>query len=498
MAAPRIGLVRLGAALLLLAAWEGAAASGLFYRGVLPSVITIGAALARLLSDPAFWRHLATTGMEVLGALAIGGALGVAVGVLVGGGQVVRRAYEPLLHYVAPTPKIVFLPILITLFGVGPSSKVAMGALSCFFPVALSVMSGMALVNPVHLRVARSFGLSRWRTLGSVYLPSLVRPVVTGLPPGAGRRGHRLPAERDQALQPRARVPRDPVLQPVPHRRDVCGPDRGLRPGRVGKRPVRARSGRAGPLLHDIQHRRSPMTDAAIADMLNQLVIANRILAREDVIDDFGHVSARHPTNPGHYFLSRSRSPEIVTRDDIMEFTLEGEPIEQNGRPMYRERALHGAVYMARPDINCVTHHHARAVLPFTVSTRKLRPIFHMAAVIGHDVPLWDSQAEFGDTNMLVETLEQGHSMARAMGQERCVLLRGHGATCCGTNIKEAVFVSIYMKENAQAVLDALPLGEPTYLTPGEIDQTRAMLFSPVPQSRTWDYRVARAGFRGL
>ncbi len=240
------------------------------------------------------------------------------------------------------------------------------------------------------------------------------------------------------------------------------------------------------------------MTNPAIAEALHQLVIANRILAREQVIDDFGHVSVRHPADPGRYFLSRSRSPEIVVREDLIEFTLEGEPIEQNGRPMYRERALHGAVYMARPDVNSVTHHHARSVLPFALTGRPLRPAFHMASVIGHEVPVWDSRDEFGDTNMLVETLPQGQSMARAMGAERCVLLRGHGATCCGATLREAVFVSIYLKENAELVLNTLPLGEPSYLSPGEIDQTRAMLLSDLPQNRAWDYRAARAGFRGL
>ena len=240
------------------------------------------------------------------------------------------------------------------------------------------------------------------------------------------------------------------------------------------------------------------MTASATAHALNQLVLANRILAREDVIDDFGHVSVRSPANPGRYFLSRSRSPEIVTLDDLMEFTLEGDPINQKGRAMYRERALHGAVYMARPDIHAVTHHHARSVLPFTMGRVKLRPVFHMASVIGHTVPVWDSQAEFGDTNMLIETMPQGQSMARAMGQERCVLIRGHGATCAGASLREAVFVSIYLKENADAMLRMLPLGEPTYLTPGEVDQARAMLLSDLPQNRTWDYRVARAGFAGL
>jgi ribulose-5-phosphate 4-epimerase/fuculose-1-phosphate aldolase len=240
------------------------------------------------------------------------------------------------------------------------------------------------------------------------------------------------------------------------------------------------------------------MTDPAVDALLTQLVQANRILAREEVIDDFGHVSARHPLDPGRYFLSRSRSPEIVTRDDLMEFTLDGTPVAPDGRAMYRERALHGAVYMARPDVQAVTHHHARAVLPFTMGTVRLRPVFHMASVIGHDVPVWDSQAEFGDTNMLIETMPQGHSMARAMGQERCVLLRGHGATCAGASLREAVFVSIYLKENAEVLLRTLPLGVPAYLSPGEIDQCRAMLLSDMPQNRTWDYRLARAGFAGL
>ena len=240
------------------------------------------------------------------------------------------------------------------------------------------------------------------------------------------------------------------------------------------------------------------MPDAAISDILTQLVIANRILAREDVIDDFGHVSVRHPADPGRYFLSRSRSPEMVTRDDLMEFTLEGEPIEQNGRVMYRERALHGATYMARPDVNAVTHHHARSVLPFTTGRVKLRPVFHMAAVIGHDVPLWDSQAEFGDTNMLIETMPQGQSMAKALGEASCVLIRGHGATCAGADLRQAVFTSIYMKENAEAQLTMMQVGEPVFLSPGEIDRCREMLLSDMPQNRTWDYRVARAGFRGL
>lgn len=237
---------------------------------------------------------------------------------------------------------------------------------------------------------------------------------------------------------------------------------------------------------------------ATVRDAVRDLVMANRILANEGVIDDFGHVSRRHPERPDRYLLSQSRSPALVTTDDIIEFTLEGEPIAPKDRPMYAERALHGAIYMARPDVNSVAHHHARSVLPFTVSAVPLRPLFHMAAVIGATVPVWDSRPEFGDTNMLVDDLPKGHSLARALGQNRCGLLRGHGAVVVGETLHATVFASVYLKENAELVLAALPLGPLDYLTPGEVDLTGAMLRSPLAAKRSWDYYASRAGFRGL
>jgi len=239
------------------------------------------------------------------------------------------------------------------------------------------------------------------------------------------------------------------------------------------------------------------MSDA-VAVALQELVLANRIMAREGVIDDFGHVSVRHPENPEHYFISCSRSPEIVTREDLMEFTLDGTPIDLRGRSIYRERVIHGALYQARADVNAVVHHHAREVLPFTLTGVKLRPLSHLSAVIGHEVPLWDSQDAFGDTNMLVETAEQGASLARAQGQNPCVLLRGHGANCVGRSLREVVFIAICMRDNAELLLRTLPLGEPTYLTPGEIDRTVVMQLAAPQLARAWDYRVARAGFRGI
>ncbi|SMH32792.1 class II aldolase/adducin family protein [Mesorhizobium australicum] len=238
--------------------------------------------------------------------------------------------------------------------------------------------------------------------------------------------------------------------------------------------------------------------DAIVRTTIQELVIANRALAAENVIDDFGHVSARHPLRPDRFLLSRSRSPMLVSADDIMEFELDGTPVDQNGRRVYAERFIHAAIFAARPEVNCVTHHHARSVLPFTVTDTVLRPMFHMASVIGHAVPVWESQDEFGDTNMLVDTLPMGESLARALGDGTCALLRGHGAVCAASTIAGACLVSVYLKENAEMVLNALPLGAPRYLTAGEVDKAAAMLLSPMPLERAWTYRKAKAGFHGL
>lgn len=241
------------------------------------------------------------------------------------------------------------------------------------------------------------------------------------------------------------------------------------------------------------------MTERALVDAaIRDLVVANRILAREGVIDGFGHVSVRHPANPGHFLLSRSRSPEIVTREDIMEFSLDGSVVSGAEYRPYAERFIHGAIYEVRPDVNSVSHHHAPAVIPFSLTDIPLKVAYHMGTVAGSDIPVWDTQPEFGDTNMLVDTFEMGQSLAATLGKGAAALLRGHGAVCAASDLRAICMVSIYMRDNAQLVLDTLALGEPKYLSAGEIRKTAAMLLSDMPLARAWDYWKARAGFQGV
>ena len=235
--------------------------------------------------------------------------------------------------------------------------------------------------------------------------------------------------------------------------------------------------------------------EPTLEQRIEELVLANRILAHEGVIDVFGHVSLRHPDNPERFFLSRARSPSLVERGDIMEFDLEGREISDSGHRPYAERFIHAEVYKARPEVGGVTHHHAKAILPFTASEMPLRPVNHTAAVIGAEVPRWDSQQAFGDTNMLVSSQAMGAAVAEALGEGRCLLLRGHGAVCAAETVVAAVFVSIYMKEAAEVQLAAQALGKIEYLKPGEIELATKLQMSPMATRRAWEFWKARAGY---
>jgi ribulose-5-phosphate 4-epimerase/fuculose-1-phosphate aldolase len=228
--------------------------------------------------------------------------------------------------------------------------------------------------------------------------------------------------------------------------------------------------------------------------ILQDLVAANRILAREEVVDGYGHVSVRHPDNPERFFLSRSRSPELVVRNDIMEFDLACQPIDQQGRSMYAERPIHGAIYAARPDVMAVIHNHAHEVIPYSVTKTHLRPIAHAAATMGPDVPVWDIRERFGQgTNLLVTTLDQGRDLARCLGDGRAALLRGHGCVVVGKTIRQAVMSAIYMMVNAKLLTTSLMLGDPIYLTDEEIEAHNSVAFSPISLDRTWEYWCRRA-----
>jgi HCOMODA/2-hydroxy-3-carboxy-muconic semialdehyde decarboxylase len=234
-------------------------------------------------------------------------------------------------------------------------------------------------------------------------------------------------------------------------------------------------------------------------EALRDLAIANRILAREGVVDAFGHVSIRHPQRAERFFMARSRSPELVGVADLMEFELDGTPVEPKGRTPYAERFIHGAIYEKRKDVQSVIHNHSHEIIPYGVTPVKLRPVLHVGAAIGEDVPVWDIRRKFGDTNMLVVNMEQGRDLAAALGANRVALMRGHGCAVAGTTLREAVFTAIYLQVNAKLQTQAMNLSDEVhYLSPGELARTKEMLSQPVGLDRAWEYWTMRADRTGI
>ena len=229
--------------------------------------------------------------------------------------------------------------------------------------------------------------------------------------------------------------------------------------------------------------------------VLTELVIANRILAHENIVDAYGHVSVRHPVDPKRFFMSRSLSPDMVERADIMEFDLESAPQGNDNRTPYLERFIHSGIYEARPDVHAVVHAHAEDILPFGISTVALRPVIHSGSFIGAHVPVWDIADKFGDTDLLVRNTAQGSDLAGCLGNNNVLLMRGHGFAAAARSIIEVVRMSVYLPRNARVQMAAMQMGEYKPLSEGEI-ASRAAGYKPYSDQtqRTWQYWATRAG----
>lgn len=186
MSARGPGGLRLIATIVLLGGWQAMALSGLLFRDVVPTLQAIALGLAGVLGAAAFYQNLVVTAGELAVAVVIGGGAGLVVGLVLGGSRFLSVALERWLNYLGPTPKIILFPVMILLFGVGSGSKMAMGAVSCFFPVAISVAAGVRGVNPILLRVGPSFRAGRWAMLTKIYLPAMLAPLVNGCRLGFG------------------------------------------------------------------------------------------------------------------------------------------------------------------------------------------------------------------------------------------------------------------------------------------------------------------------
>jgi len=226
--------------------------------------------------------------------------------------------------------------------------------------------------------------------------------------------------------------------------------------------------------------------------LIDDLVSANHILFKEGVVDGFGHVSVRDERAPERFLLSRSLAPGRVRARDILEFGLDGEPLNARGRRPYLERFIHSEIYRARPDVVAVVHNHSPALIPFGITGTALRPVFHMSGFLGSATPIFEIREAGGPaTDMLIRDHKLGAALARALGAAPFALMRGHGSVAVGATLKQVVFRAIYAEVNARLQSEALRLGAINYLNDAEAANAARTNDSVI--DRPWELWLARA-----
>jgi ribulose-5-phosphate 4-epimerase/fuculose-1-phosphate aldolase len=232
--------------------------------------------------------------------------------------------------------------------------------------------------------------------------------------------------------------------------------------------------------------------------IIDELIAANHILFDQGVVDGFGHVSVRHPIESGRFLMARSIAPALVTAADIMEFDLDGNPLDARGRAVYLERFIHSEMYRARPDAGAVVHSHSLAVVPFSVVKHvPLRAIWHLGGVLGEGCPVFEIRAVAGPgTDLLIRDRGLGAALAKSLGAGSVVLMRGHGCTVVGSTVRHAVFNAVYTEISAALQSEAMRLGTVIYLTRDEAEAAAACNAAVI--DRSWELWKMRAGRRRL
>ena len=236
-------------------------------------------------------------------------------------------------------------------------------------------------------------------------------------------------------------------------------------------------------------------TGGASLQLIDDLVVGNRILANEGILDGLGHISLRH--RPDRFLLSRDLAPALVTAADLVEYDLDGNPVDKQAPRGYQERYIHAAIYKARPDVRSVVHAHTPSVLTFAVSTIPLRPIYHMASFLVAGVPMYEIRKVGGHQGMLVNDMRTATALAETLGDKTVALMRGHGYVTVGPDVPEAVSRSIFLDVNARVQLQAIGLGGTVnFLTSADVGQGGGQTAQPNQQTaypRSWPFWKERA-----
>jgi len=238
-------------------------------------------------------------------------------------------------------------------------------------------------------------------------------------------------------------------------------------------------------MIEDFDVTPSELMKQELNAAIEELVMANKILYNEGVVDGFGHISVRHPEKQDRFLIAKSMAPGLVSADDILECDFEGVIHDAQGRRSYVERFIHSEMYRARSDVNAVVHSHSMSVIPFGVTSQRLRPICHMSGFLGAQTPIYEIRHTAGESSdLLINSQKLGKSLANTLGSSTVALMRGHGSVAVGTSIKQVVYRAIYTELNAKLQLESMKIGSIEFLSEGEAQATAAM--ADIHLERPW------------
>lgn len=162
-------------------AWQLGSSTGYLDPLIVPSLAAIASALGALLGGGAVWSDAGVTLFELAVAFALAAVAALGAGFVISRSALAVRVFDPLLAGLYAIPTILLFPSYLLFFGIGPPSKIALGATMAFFPIVLATIAGFAQVAPLRLRAARSMGASGWQLFRYVLLPEAFPVVLAGL-----------------------------------------------------------------------------------------------------------------------------------------------------------------------------------------------------------------------------------------------------------------------------------------------------------------------------
>jgi len=165
----------------LIALWQAASAWGWLSTRVLPAPLDVLRAAWTLAESGELWTHVKVSAGRALAGLAIGGSLGLLLGLLTGSLRWAETLLDSTIQMVRNIPALALIPLVILWFGIDESAKLFLISISVFFPIYLNTFHGIRNVDPGLIEMGRSYGLTRWQLYRDIVLPGALSSILVGL-----------------------------------------------------------------------------------------------------------------------------------------------------------------------------------------------------------------------------------------------------------------------------------------------------------------------------